>query len=91
MESLSPNVSRDGKTIKAQRAYVTSAKADFAKRVVKLSIEITLDESALAVRDDLAFWTFDKTPIRMTLKPVPSQMRLDESVGAETELDHADS
>ena len=71
-----PNVTREGKTIKIKRASLADAKADLAKRVVRLSIEITLDDSVLACRDDLAFWKFDMTPIQVTLKPVQQQLDL---------------
>ncbi len=64
------NVTREGNTVRVKRSFVNSVKADLVKR------EIMLDESSLAVRDDMAFWAFDETPVALVLKPARTQLGL---------------
>jgi hypothetical protein len=70
------NVIKNGKTVHVERCTVVGAKADFGKKEIRLTMSITLDESSLEVRNELAYWQFDATPIKMTLKPIEQQLGL---------------
>lgn len=75
--SIEPNVTRDGKNVLIKRVLISGVKADMIKRQLKIILDVTLDESLLAVRDDLAFWGFDETPLGLELKPSRTQMGMD--------------
>ncbi|CAG0947429.1 hypothetical protein ANRL1_04101 [Anaerolineae bacterium] len=71
------NVTRgDNKSIHVKRSFVKGVTADLVKHEIKLTLTITLDESLLAVRDDMAFWAFDETPVALVLKPARTQLGL---------------
>ncbi len=71
-----PNVTREGKTVHVKRSFVKGVTADFVKHEIKLTLAITLDESSLSIRDDMAFWAFDETPVALVLKPARTQLGL---------------
>jgi hypothetical protein len=80
-----PNVTREGKHVLVKRARLDGVKADIVKRQLRLTIVVTLDEASLSVRDDLAFWAFDETPIGLVLKPSRTQLDMDELMKDEKE------
>jgi len=66
----------DGDPINIERAQVVAVKADFVKNVVRITLNLALDEHALAIRKRLALlaWDADQNPVNVEIQPL--QMRL---------------
>ena len=68
------NVTKVNSTIQAEVAYIGSVTADFVKGQMVVKLTIKLDESALSVREDLAFFSFDNTPVRVMITSVQGKL-----------------
>lgn len=49
-------------------AYVVNAKADFAKRQLRITISTGLDEEAVRLRGQLGGWIVNDVPVNVTLE-----------------------
>jgi len=56
--------------IEIKNATIAAVKADFVKREVRLTVSFTLNDDALALREQLAFLAFDESPISLSLQPM---------------------
>lgn len=68
------NTTRVGTQVHIKRARIKGVTADIVKHELRIVVAVAIDESSLAVRDDLAFWSFDETPVGIVLKPSRTQL-----------------
>lgn len=69
-DKIEPNVTREGKIIQIKRVFIEEARASYTKRRLVLSFSLALDESSFSIKDELALYKLDETPIALTLRPI---------------------